>query len=286
MDDVNVPLGIGHRCDHGKGLSWDIELSGGEVVCVECTGSEEDGRRLEEILRWFMKYEGKKEGGWAEWIEGLGVRGEEWVGGIGDKAHGVVLEKLCGGGEGEEVVEVEGGERERRNVKLGGRVTRGVLGGARWGSEKGARVAHVVTEKVSDTVGGVLGGNPVVKHMREAPAYSKRHRFHKLMTAGMMAIGRVYLKADEKGKVVIETAGDGLGKKAGEKYGDEAEKATRDLGRIGLNSYRIVRFPNKLGASALLKGALKGAMKDQGQKSQRLDNAGAVVGAVPFPPQS
>eukprot|EP00172_Hildenbrandia_rubra_P000391 Plantae.Rhodophyta-Hildenbrandia_rubra.ctg11862.p1 GENE.Plantae.Rhodophyta-Hildenbrandia_rubra.ctg11862~~Plantae.Rhodophyta-Hildenbrandia_rubra.ctg11862.p1 ORF type:complete len:113 (-),score=16.91 Plantae.Rhodophyta-Hildenbrandia_rubra.ctg11862:1258-1596(-) len=39
-------------------------------------------------------------------------------------------------------------------------------------------------------------------------------------------------------------------------------------GRIGLNVHRIVRFPNKLGARALLKSVVKGAMKERGQEGQ------------------
>lgn len=87
-----------------------------------------------------------------------------------------------------------------RNVKLIGKVTKGVLGGFRGVTEKCAKVAHGVTEKVSDAVGGVIGGNPIMKNFRNAPVESKRYRFQKVLLAGMVAVGRVYLKLMRRAK--------------------------------------------------------------------------------------
>ena len=292
VDDINVPLGLGNPCTHGSNESaWDITVESGRVFCVKCTGTDPDKRRLEEILRWFTKVEGQQEKGWGGKLDEIGRKGEVWVEQVGDRVNQRIKERIGNNGRGNLTEGAEGvdeasqrSEGSVRNVKLGGKVTKGVLGGVRGVTEKGAQVTHTITEKVSGAVGTVLGGNPLMTNMKNAPVESKRNKFHKLITSGMMAVGRVYLKADEKGKVIITTVGDELGKKAGEQYGEEAESATRNMARIGLNSYRIMRFPNKLGASALLKGAVKGAFKQDGGIDPNQEVQGTGTG--PFVPSS
>lgn len=75
--------------------------------------------------------------------------------------------------------------------------------------------------------------------------------------AGLLAFGRIYVAADNQGKIIIGDTGKGTAEYAGVTYGDEAEQVARQLGGIALDGYRIARFPKKLGATAILKGALK-----------------------------
>lgn len=146
-----------------------------------------------------------------------------------------------------------------REVKMGGAGTSKVLGGARSVVGAGAGLAATVSDKASTAVGNVIANNKAMKNMREAPEESKRRSFHNTLFAGLMAIGRVYVAADKKGKLIIQSVGSGAARVTGAKYGAEAEDASRNLAHVALDGYRIMRFPQKLGATALLKGALKAA---------------------------
>lgn len=259
VDEVNIPLGGGRQSRRTK-RGFEVEIAGGRKFEVLLDGEQQETELFQRLLEHFTKFEGLKERGWAERIMEKGARGEDWVGKVGDRVNQRVVDGLA--------ARQPDPSRKTREMKLGGKVTDNVLRGARDASEKGAKLTSGVTEKVSGKLGSALTGNPVVKNFRESPMDSRRKKFHDCLVAGMMTAGRVYVKADEKGKLIIESAGDGLGKQAGDRYGKEAEAAVRNLGRIGLNTYRIIRFPKKLGAKALIKGALKDAMKDKGTKAR------------------
>lgn len=145
-----------------------------------------------------------------------------------------------------------------KNMKLGGNATAGALGGAKKVVGAGAGIAAMAIEKVSSAVGSGLANNKVMVSMRDAPADSQKRKVHDALVSGAMAAGRVYIAADNQGKLIFESTGDGAGRIAGAKYGAEAENAARAAGHIGLDAYRIFRFPNKLIASSLVQGAVKG----------------------------
>lgn len=150
-------------------------------------------------------------------------------------------------------------DKPTRNVKLGGQATASALGTAKTVVGAGAGLAATAIDKVSSVIGDGLANNKVMTSMRAAPEASSKRKAHDLLVSGAMAVGRVYIAADNQGKLIFETVGDGAGRVAGAKYGSEAETAARAVGHIGLDSYRIIRFPQKMVASSLVKGGLKGA---------------------------
>lgn len=148
--------------------------------------------------------------------------------------------------------------RPQKNVKLGGSGTATALNGAKKVVGTGAGLAATVIDKVSSAIGSGLANNKAMATLRDAPEGSQKRKTHDLLVSGAMAAGRVYIAADNQGKLIFETAGDGAGRVAGAKYGPEAEAAARASGHIALDGYRIFRFPNKLIASSLVQGAVKG----------------------------
>lgn len=147
--------------------------------------------------------------------------------------------------------------KPQHDVKLGGNVTKTALSGARTVVSVGATVASKVTETVSEVVGKGLARNPLSKNMASAPEGSGRRKFHDNLMGGLVAFGRVYVAADEQGKLIIQTAAEGSAEWAGAKYGEQAHCATKNLGGIAFDGYRIARFPGKMGTVSLLKGGLK-----------------------------
>lgn len=168
--------------------------------------------------------------------------------------------------------------KPQKNVKLGGAGTASALNSAKKVVGTGAGLAATVIDKVSSAIGSGLANNKAMATMRDAPEGSQKRKTHDLLVSGAMAVGQVYIAADNQGKLIFETAGDGAGRVAGAKYGSEAEAATRATGRIALDGYRIFRFPNKLIASSLVRGAVKGS-------TAAAANAGRADGrASPVPP--
>lgn len=168
--------------------------------------------------------------------------------------------------------------KPQKNVKLGGAGTASALNSAKKVVGTGAGMAATVIDKVSSAIGNGLANNKAMSTMRDAPEGSQKRRTHDLLVSGAMAVGQVYIAADNQGKLIFETAGDGAGRVAGAKYGSEAEAATRATGHIALDGYRIFRFPNKLVASSLVQGAVKGT-------SAAAANAGRADGRTsPVPP--
>jgi hypothetical protein len=194
-------------------------------------------------------------------IDKAGIKGAQFVTKYGEKIHMSVKKRVDSN-------VAAGSTREPRNVNLGGAATAGTLGGAKRIVGAGAGLAAGVIDKVSSVIGGALANNPAMKNMRDAPEESGRRKAHDLLVSGAMAVGRVYVAADNQGKLIFETAGDGAGRIAGVKYGPEAENAARATGHIALDGYRIFRFPAKLGATSLIKGAMKGGMQAHAQSAQ------------------
>lgn len=155
-------------------------------------------------------------------------------------------------------------ENNTRNVKMGGKVTAAALSGTRAVAGAGASLASSATDKISEVFGKGIANNPVSKNMREAPEGTTKHTFYSNLMSGLMAVGRVYVEADKQGKIIIENAGDSAAELTGIKYGSEAEFATRQVAGITLHGYRIFRFPQKLGATSLLKGAFKSQVGNNG----------------------
>ena len=139
--------------------------------------------------------------------------------------------------------------------------------------------------------GNTVANSSVVQGSRNAPEGSKRRQTHDLLVTGAMAVARIWEAADGQGKLLLESTGDGMGRIAGAKYGEEAEHAARSAGQIGLDGWRIFRFPTKLGVTTLVKGVVKGAAG--GQQSSAGGGGGVaefpaatVAAATPAPPSS
>lgn len=138
----------------------------------------------------------------------------------------------------------------------------------------GAGVAAAVIDKVSTVAGNTVANSSMVQRSRTAPEGSTRRQTHDMLVTGAMAVARVWEAADGQGKLLLESAGDGMGRVAGAKYGDEAEHAARSVGQIGLDGWRIFRFPTKLGVTTLVKGVVKGAAG--GQQSAAASGGGVA----------
>lgn len=144
-----------------------------------------------------------------------------------------------------------------REISVGGKITSAVLGGTSKVIGAGASLASSTTEKISDAVANGVSNSSINRSLSEAPEGSFKKRFHNNLMSGLLAFGRIYVAADTQGKIIIESAGNSAAELAGAKYGDEAQSASRHIGRITLDGYRILRFPKKLGATAIVKGAFK-----------------------------
>lgn len=160
---------------------------------------------------------------------------------------------------------------ESRNVKLGGKITATLLSTTRTLVGAGAGVASKVTEKISSKVGGAVGGNRVSRSMADAPEGSTKRTLYDNLMAGFVAFGRIYVEADHQGRMILESSGQGASEIARKKYGGEAEMAARNVTGIAIDSYRISRFPAKLGATSIIKGAFKSkvANKQVDQQNQQ-----------------
>lgn len=155
----------------------------------------------------------------------------------------------------------------------------------------GAGVAAAVIDKVSSVAGNAVANSSMMQDSRNAPEGSTRRQTHDLLVTGAIAVARVWEAADGQGKLLLESTGDGMGRIAGAKYGEEAEHAARSAGQIGLDGWRIFRFPTKLGVTTLVKGVVKGAAGGQqssagGAAEYVAQPAAAVVAAPAAPPTS
>ena len=132
-----------------------------------------------------------------------------------------------------------------------------VLSGASAVVGRGAKIASHVSEKVSGGIAHGITQNSMSRSIADAPRGTLKRRFADELRSGAAAFGRVYLAADQQGKLIIECTTDNASAAAGEKYGDNAEAAGRNVGRLAVDGYRIFRFPQKLGATAIVKSAVK-----------------------------
>lgn len=152
-------------------------------------------------------------------------------------------------------------EENRKNVKMGGRVTASVLTTTRKVVGTGAHVASMITDKVASSLGSAVSNNKVSRSMASAPEGSAKRTMYDNLMAGMMVIGKVYVAADQKGKIIINDVTELSSDIAKKRYGEEAAHAARSLGGIALDGYRISRFPQKLGARSLISSAAKASAK-------------------------
>ncbi len=154
----------------------------------------------------------------------------------------------------------------------------------------GAGIAGAVIDKVSTVAGDTVANSSIVANSRKAPEGSKRRQAHDFLVTGAIAAARIWEAADSEGKLLLESTGDGMGRIAGAKYGEEAEHAARAAGQIGLDGWRIFRFPAKLGMSTLVKGAVKGATAAKEASAAGAvappEPAAAAAPAVPAPHSS
>lgn len=224
---------------------------------------------LEQILKWFCQWNdaipagnivedvpasATTEPGVEDRFTRLGDKGVRFVETMGERLNAGLQRRLS-----KHVESARGAPQ--KDLKLGGGVTKSVLSGTRVVVGVGANVASKVTGTVSGVVGKGLAKNPMSKNMSRAPEGSARRKFHDNLMGGLVAFGRVYVAADQQGKLIIQTTTDASAELAGVKYGHQAEHATRNLGSIALDGYRVARFPAKLGTVSLLKGGLKSCAK-------------------------
>lgn len=170
---------------------------------------------------------------------------------LGTKVHQSIQRKLT------TRVEAAKEKGQPKDMKLGGKATSTILGSVRGVVGVGAKVAARVTDKVADIVGKGMSENRVSRGMAEADEGTKKRAFHDNLRAGLVAFGKVFIEADRQGKIIIEGIGEGGAELASAKYGKDAEEKARMVGGIALDGYRVARFPQKLGVTAVFKGALK-----------------------------
>lgn len=225
---------------------------------------------FEKVLEWFTSYQGPPTGTQPGGVPGnaitkrLSKAGEAGVAAV-DKIAGKVSEKVDGFMEPKLEAARAG---DTRNVNIGGKATRRILGKTRKVVGKTAGAADKVTDKASDAVGSILANNPIMKALRKGKKGTTHAKLHNTVTAGMAAAGKVYVAADERSREIVSTAGENSSEVLEQRYGDQVADAAKDSTRIALDSYKIFRFPASFGASALIKGAAKAAMADKAKTKQ------------------
>ncbi|CBJ48883.1 expressed unknown protein [Ectocarpus siliculosus] len=287
VENLNVPLVSTSRSSRvGPGV-YRVCIPGKEFLLTLDQRTEPPiVEGMENVLRWFTAFEGDemprgvtpagvKATGVKGVIESAGVAGAAMIMRVGEALNASIKERT-------EAKLAAQADQPAKKVKLGGAVTATTLTGARKVVGAGAGVAAAVIDKVSTVAGNAVANSSIVANSRGAPAGSTRREAHDMLVTGAVALGRVWEAADGQGKLLLESTGDGMGRIAGAKYGSEAEHAARSAGQIGLDGWRIFRFPTKLGVTTLVKGAVKGATA-AGSQSSSTSNVGGYV-AQPAPP--
>ena len=177
-------------------------------------------------------------------------------------------------------------EEKKKDVKLGGKATSALLGGTRKVVGVGAKVASGVTTKVSNVVANGMSNSSVARSFRESKEGTLKKKIHTTISGSLEAAGRIFVAADEQGQKMLRSTGEGSESLAREKYGEEAAAASRNMAGIAIDGYRIARFPQKLGATAVLKGAVKSKMREADAKGvvRQSEPQGVDVGVPPPPP--
>lgn len=260
VNDLNIPLLPNQTARFVNPYGYAINVSSRTFfVTLDRSTPDEFIREFEKILSWFCSFQSahdsnnSRPSGMARKIDNAGNKGVDMVERIADSIHTKLTYAM-------EPRLRAAREAETHQVNIGGRATATVLGGTRSAVGKVAGFAGVVTDKAANVVGTVLAKNPVMNNMRNAPEGSKRYGLHETLTAGMVSVGKVYVACDEKGRALVSTWGDNSAEVLRERYGDQAAGAAQDSTRIAIDSYRILRFPAKFGAAALLKGAAKASV--------------------------
>lgn len=154
-------------------------------------------------------------------------------------------------------------EENKKELKLGGKVTSSLLSTTRKVVGAGATVASKLTERISSSVGARMADNSATRSMSNAPVGSAKRTLYDNLMSGLLVCGRVYVAADKHGKIILEDIGTRAEEITHRKYGAEAAAASRNVSGIALDTYRISRFPQKLGATAIVRGAVKSRMPPQ-----------------------
>eukprot|EP00752_Nemacystus_decipiens_P005493 g4973.t1 len=292
VDTLNVPLVSNSKSSRVSPGVYRVRIPDSEFLLTLDPRTEPPiVEGVENVLQWFTTFEGSTVpagtgaipagGEHATGIRGLiekaGVAGAALVTRAGEKLNASVKEKT-------EATLAAQGDQPAKKVKLGGAVTATTLTGARKVVGVGAGVAAAVIDKVSTVAGNTVANSSMVQNSRNAPEGSKTRQTHDLLVTGAMAVARIWEAADGQGKLLLESTGDGMGRIAGAKYGDEAEHAARSAGQIGLDGWRIFRFPTKLGVTTLVKGVVKGAAA--GQQSSTGGSVAAYPAATAAAPPS
>lgn len=268
VNHVNVPLLPDEHARRLNANSFLVRIPGYEfTISLAPQTPAEVVNEFERILAWFTCYQCPPGGYTATGGGGSGTSASARIhqaGDVGVKLVEKLADKMTHRMDGLMESQMASARNvETRNVKIGGDGTRTVLGTTRKVVGAGAGAASAITEKASDVVGSVLANNPLMKGLRGGPEGSKRFRLHNTLTAGMVAVGKVYVAADERGREMVSTTGEQSAEVLRERYGEQVADAARDGTHIAVDSYRILRFPAKFGAKALVKGAAKASLTKQ-----------------------
>lgn len=207
-------------------------------------------------------------------INALGERGVSVVNTLGTKLNETInteLERRRARIEREQ----EEGTYNRRQVKIGGKVTNSILSTSRKVVGLGAAQTAKLTDSLSTTVSDMMTKQASKKRSTsptKQETSKQSQEFYDHLMAGALVFARVYVEFDRQSKLVIQDTGDRVSDIANRKYGYEAEMAARNLTGIAVDGYRISRFPEKIGSSSIVKGAFKTSFAQKsGQRAAYAD---------------
>lgn len=311
IDDVNIPLVPAATASRVSTGAFYLTLPNYTFTVQPNTRTEPELMdSFEHVLRWFCSWQILVEGQPSTTLPPVGSPHDAGSAAALNKKQSSVERIAQYGDRGVEFVERIGNalnlkittaldkkrnsinEDDARNVKLGGKITATLLSTTRTLVGVGAGMASKVTEKVSSKVGGAIGGNRVSRSMADAPEGSNKRTWYDNLMAGFVAFGRIYVEADHQGRMILESSGHGASEIARKKYGSEAEMAARNVTGIAIDSYRISRFPAKLGATSIIKGAFKSKLANKQvdqqnqQNQQRQQQEQAAQSGAPNPGSS
>jgi len=259
----NIPLLPQNHVEKISDHEYDIHIPGREFkVILEDATDEELIEEFENILVWFCKYEKQSvdDVAAAQRLENMGDQGVSTVDNIGSRVQQRISRTF------QPHLDAARAE-EGRNIPIGGETTSNVLGTTRHVVGSVAGVTGQITDTASHGVASLVRRVSSRPNRTPLPPTSRRFRLRKTLNSGLVAAGKVYVAADEKGRAIIQTAGDSTSELLYEKYGEEVEQAAKDTTTIAIDAYKILRFPANFAVKAIIGGAVKSSAVAQAEKA-------------------
>lgn len=265
IDDINIPLLSTYGASSPSTNAFYISIPSHTFLIEPNTKTEPLLiEALQELLKWFCQWQTVTDSNEppittppqglnlssSSKLEDAGDKGAQFVEKIGSTLNKNINKHL-------DNKKNKINEEDSKQVKLGGKVTSALLSTTRIIVGAGASMASKITDKISNSVGGAVSNNSVSRSLANAPEETMKRKFHDGLLNGLLVFGKIYVEADRQGKIIIEDAGVRMSDIADLKYGTEAAGAARNISGIAIDGYRISRFPAKLGATSIVKGALK-----------------------------